>query len=291
MIDLHTHSVYSDGCESPETLVRLAKAAGVRAIALTDHDTTAGLDDFMAACRREGIMGITGVEIGAQVSVGTLHILGLGFDPENEALSDMLVRIRRSRDDRNYRILAKLNDLGFNLTWDEVQSFAGDDVVGRPHFARAMIARGWAESVGEVFERFLENGAPAYVDRLKPSPTETISLIRDAGGIAVVAHPFTWLDDAGALEAQLAILKSEGLVGVEVYHSSHSDEDVLELARIAKRLELLPTGGTDFHGEEVKPSIAVGKGAGNMAVSEDLLPPLLKLMEPKGFQSGSEVFA
>lgn len=289
MIDLHIHSRYSDGCDTPEEIAQAAAKKSVTAVALTDHDTTAGVRDFLLACGKEGITGISGIEIGVQVSMGTLHLLGLGVDPDAEALGQILERLRRSREDRNRRILEKLSELGFSLTWDEVQAIAGNDVVGRPHIALAMIARGWAESVSEVFERFLENGAPAYVGRLKPSPVEAIRLITEAGGVAVVAHPFSWIEDIPELEKALRELKAEGLKGVEVYHSSHSTSDTMELLRISKRVGLIPTGGTDYHGEAVKPSIRLGVGGGEMDISEEILKPLLACMNRSGFVLGKEI--
>lgn len=291
MIDLHVHSIYSDGCDTPAELVKLALSSGVKALALTDHDTTDGVEDFILACKEASLPGIVGVELSAHVSSGTLHILGLGFNPSDKPLMDALVRIRNSREERNHRILEKLNQLGVALTWEEVQSFAGDEVVGRPHFAQAMIARGMAESVAEVFERFLQKGAPAYVDRFRPSPAECVELIRNAGGIPVVAHPLSWEYDIPALEAGLLELKEAGLLAIEAYHSSHSGGDVVELLRLANKHKFLVTGGSDYHGSAVKPNVRLGLGNGSTPAPDSLLPSLIPYMAPEGYLFGKEVLA
>lgn len=283
MIDLHTHSSYSDGTDAPADLVRAAKKAHVHALALTDHDNAFGVPEFLEACAAEGLPGIGGIEISAEVDDGTLHLLGLGIDPRNEGLADALQRVLDGRDERNRRILAKLQELGLNLTWEEVEELAGEDVVGRPHFARAMIARGWCATVPEAFERYLEKGAPAYVDRYRLQPEECIRLIRDAGGVPVVAHPTTWTEDIAELRKRLAGLASAGLGGLEAYHPSHSPETTLELLRMAKQLGLHVSGGSDYHGGDVKPGIHLGTGDGSLLVPDKLLAPLLSEMNPAGY--------
>ena len=195
MLDLHVHSSFSDGSETPATLVQLAKAAHVRALALTDHDNAFGVPDFLAACRAAELVGIAGIEVSANIESGTLHILGLGIDVGNEALRDALAEVLEGREERNLRILEKLQDLGFNITYDEVLEMAGEDVVGRPHFAQVMVARGWVESVEDAFDRYLDKNGEAYVDRFRLQPEEAISLIRGAGGVPVMAHPTTVTED------------------------------------------------------------------------------------------------
>lgn len=274
MIDLHFHSTFSDGADTPEQLVARGAAAGLRAMALTDHDSLHGVPSFLAACRHAHLTGLSGVEISAEVPAGTLHILGLGFDPGHNELNEHLERVLDGRDWRNRQILKKLNEFGLALAWDEVASLAGEDVVGRPHFAQAMVRRGYAASSQEAFDVYLAKGQPAYVDRFRLSPEDGIRLIRDAGGVAVVAHPFTWEPDFGALEGKLADLRQAGLGGVEAYYSEHSPEQTVAYLRFAKRLGLLVTGGSDYHGG-TKENIALGTGFGNLHVPDDLLPPLL----------------
>lgn len=274
MIDLHLHSTFSDGSDTPAQLVSRGAAAGLSALALTDHDSTHGVPAFLAACREARLAGLAGVEISVEVPGGTLHILGLGIDPAHPELNENLDRVLDGRDWRNHKILTKLNALGVALTWDEVAAQAGEDVIGRPHFAQAMIRRGYAASTQAVFDDYLARGKPAYVDRFRLEPVEGIRLIRAAGGVAVLAHPFTWEPDFALLDGKLAALRAAGLGGVEAYYSEHTPEQTVAYLRLAKRHGLLVTGGSDYHGGS-KDRIAMGTGFGNLSVPDDLLPPLL----------------
>ncbi len=275
MLDLHVHSSFSDGSETPENLVKMARAAHVAAIALTDHDSARGVPDFLAACRAEDVTGIAGIEVSANVEEGTLHILGLGIDAGNEALAESLDEVLQGREERNMRILAKLQELGFNLSFDEVREIAGEDVIGRPHFAQVMVARGWVDSVGDAFDRYLGKGCPAYVDRFRLQPEEAVALIRGAGGVPVVAHPTTITDDFAELGKAIKGLADVGVRGIEAYYTGHYPETTLECLRLAKRYGLLVTGGSDFHGQSVKPGIRIGVGDGALFVPDRLLDPLL----------------
>jgi len=283
MLDLHVHSSFSDGSETPEALVEQAKAAHVNALALTDHDNAFGVPDFLAACRAADLAGIAGIEVSANIESGTLHILGLGIDPDNEALKEALDEVLQGREERNLRILEKLQDLGFNITLDEVLELAGEDVVGRPHFAQVMVARGWVENIGDAFDRYLERGAPAYVDRFRLQPEEAIALIRGAGGVPVMAHPLTVSQDFAELREAVAKLADAGLRGIEAYYNGHSPETTLECLRLAKHFGLLVSGGSDFHGPDVKPGIRIGVGNGTLFVPDRLLEPLISEMGPKGY--------
>ena len=274
MIDLHIHSTFSDGTDTPDALVALGAQAGLVAMALTDHDNVRGADAFLHACRSHRITGLTGVEISAEVPSGTLHILGYGVDPTHAELLKNLDRVLDGREWRNEQILQKLNDLGLTLTWDEVAVLAGDDVVGRPHFARAMQNRGYIGRTQEAFDKYLAKGMPAYVDRFRFFPADGIRLIRAAGGLPVIAHPFTWIADDAVLEPALAELKTQGLGGIEAYYPEHGNEQTISYLRMAGKLGLVVTGGTDYHGA-VKPNVALGKAGGQFAVPDALLPPLL----------------
>ena len=279
MIDLHVHSTNSDGSETPEELVVRGRKTGLTAMALTDHDNMGGVDEFLAACRRYGMTGIAGVEISANVEEGhgTLHILGYGVNPKLPFVEESLGRVLDGRAWRNERILEKLNGLGLELEWAEVQACAGEDVVGRPHFAQALIDRGHVSSVAEAFDRYLAKGRPAYVDRYRLYPEEGIRMICEAGGVAVIAHPFSWELDEAKLEAGLRELKAVGLAGIEALYSEHTPEQTVTLLRLAKKLDLLTTGGSDYHGQ-TKPDIALGKGFGSLCVPDDYLLPLLKVL-------------
>jgi predicted metal-dependent phosphoesterase TrpH len=274
VLDLHVHSTFSDGSESPRELAERGARAGIRALALTDHDNLRGAALFLEACRAQGIAGLTGVEISAEVPDNTLHILGYGVDPADAELRRHLDQVLDGRAWRNRQILEKLNALGLELSWEEVASCAGDDVVGRPHFAQALCKRGYVAGVPEAFQAYLAKGAPAYVDRYRLSPAEGIRLIRAAGGVAAMAHPFTWISDPAQLERALVELRSMGLGGIEAYYPEHSAEQTVAYLRLARRLNLLVTGGTDFHGA-ILPGRHLGTGNGQFEVPDSCLPPLL----------------
>lgn len=279
MIDLHLHSTMSDGSEPPEALVARGKRIGLTALALTDHDTLAGAEAFLAACRAQGMTGLAGVEISAAVDEdqGTLHILGYGVDPGHPAVKEGLARVLDGRAWRNEQILARLNEQGLALEWSDVLACAGEAVVGRVHFAQALMVREYVSSVEEAFDRYLAKGRPGYVDRYRLYPDEGIRMIREAGGVAVIAHPFTWQSDEQGLEKGVRALKEMGLGGIESVYSEYGPEKTVALLRLAKKLDLLPTGGTDYHGA-AKPDLEMGKGFGSLCVPDAYLGPLLSAL-------------
>lgn len=277
MIDLHTHSTFSDGSLTPAKLAVLARESGVSAVALTDHDTTGGVPELLAACQREGVEGIVGVEISAEVPHGTMHLLAYGIELADTTLQDALARIRAGREDRNKVILDRLNSLGYALVWDEIRSLAGDDVVGRPHFAQALVSRGYVKNREDAFDRLLAKGRPGYVERFRLTPEDGIGIIRGAGGVAVLAHPFTLKLGRRELAEEVRRLACCGLGGIEAYYSEHTPAIQEEYSALAKSLGLLVTGGSDFHGEG-NPAIRMGRGFGNLEVPDSLVGPLRDAM-------------
>jgi predicted metal-dependent phosphoesterase TrpH len=273
MIDLHMHSTFSDGTLPPEALAELAGGFGLTAIALTDHDCLDGVPRFQAACAAEGVRGIAGVEISAEVKKGTMHILGYFVDPADEALEAALRRIRGGREVRNQEILKKLNGLGCMLEWDDVREHAAEEVVGRPHFARALEVGGYVSGKTQAFDRYLGKGKPAYVDRYRTSPQESMALIRKAGGVPVLAHPFTLGLSNRALRATLAEFCEMGLQGLEVYYSEHSPRVQETFEIMAQDLGLARSGGSDFHGD-TNPRIRMGIGFGRLRVPDELVAEL-----------------
>ena len=273
MIDLHTHSIFSDGSLTPEELVAAAVDSKLEAVALTDHDTTEGLPRFLAAAATQGLRGITGVEISAEHHPGAMHMLGYLFDPGHVGFQGKLAQLRAGRTERNRLIMDKLQALGLELTWDEVHALAGGEVVGRPHIARALIARGHVKDKDEAFGKLLARGRPAYAERFRLSPTDSIQMIRSAGGVAVLAHPCSLKLGQKQLRALLQELRAVGLGGVEVYHSEHNPSQTRLYLRIANDLGLACTGGSDFHGS-LMPDIKLGRGFGGLRVPSDLLPKL-----------------
>lgn len=273
MIDMHVHSTFSDGSLTPEELVAAAGREGLTAVALTDHDTTGGIGRFVEAGRGTRVVCIPGVEMSAEFSPGTMHVLGYFVRPGSAQLEDALESIRDGRDARNKKILAKLQKMGMKLTWEQVKAKAGEDVVGRPHFAQAMLEGGYVDSTKDAFDRYLAKGQCAYVDRLRLAPGDCIEAIRSAGGAAVLAHPSTigmGMKDLAALVGDLA---AAGLAGIEAYYSEHTGEQAGQYAALAAGAGLAVTGGSDFHGA-VNPDIRLGRGFGSLRVPDDLLPAL-----------------
>jgi 3',5'-nucleoside bisphosphate phosphatase len=271
LIDLHSHTTHSDGSVSPSELVALASARGAIAIAITDHDTVAGLAEGRVAAERLGIEFIEGIEISADYTPGTMHILGYCIDPANDALADKLDGLRRARNERNPQIAARLQALGYDLSYEEVARLAGNEIVGRPHFARLMVERGYAESMPDAFNRFLAKGAAAYVEKVRPSPVDAISMIHSAGGVAVLAHPYQLrLASLEAADSLIGELTSLGLDGVEALYSRHSSYEREAYREIAARYGLLVTGGSDYHGT-YKPDIDLVRGTGDLEVPYSLL--------------------
>ena len=247
-VDLHTHSSYSDGSLSPRQLVQLAKERKLRAIALTDHDTVAGVEESLEAGHELGIEVVPGVEISAQYPPGTMHILGYYIHASNRELLGALKKLQEARATRNPKIIERLQALGLEISTTEVLDLSAGQV-GRPHIARALVNKGYVSSIDQAFSLYLKKGAVAYVEKFRFPPKETIAAIREAGGIAVLAHPFTLgMERPEELFQLLVELREMGLEGVEVYYPDHSKEKAVLYEDVAKRLGLVCTGGSDFHG-------------------------------------------
>jgi predicted metal-dependent phosphoesterase TrpH len=265
LIDMHVHSNYSDGTLSVDSIVKAAKKRHLAFVGLTDHDTTDGLGPFMSACKQYGMEGLAGIELSAD-SDYTLHILGFRIDRSNAALQKKLYEIRDHRNARNHRICKKLQDLGFDIQIEEVTVLSRGQVIARPHIARLMMQRGYVSSMGEAFTKYIGYGGSAHVERMRLSAEECISLINDAGGLAVLAHPAqTYLED-DKMDRLLSHLKNNGLWGLEALYSGHSPEQIYHYLKMADKFDLYPTAGSDFHGTN---SHGVELG---VAVSEDFLP-------------------
>lgn len=273
MIDLHMHSTFSDGSLTPSELVAMAVSRNLAAIALTDHDTTGGVPELLEAGQRAGLRVIPGVEISVDFQPGTMHVLGYFLQAGNGPLEDALSLIREGRTDRNGQILAKLRKFGVDLTMEEVSSYAGEDVVARPHIAQAMVAKGYVKNNQEAFDRYLAKGKPGYCDRYRLEPEQGISLIRGAGGVPVLAHPSTVEKKPAELRALVEQLKAAGLQGIEASYSEHSPEQERRYQQLARSLDLVPTGGSDFHGAN-NPQIRMGTGFGSLHVSDEIADEL-----------------
>ena len=253
--DLHTHSSASDGQYAPAELVRLAKRAGIAVLALTDHDTTDGLPDAIRAGEQCGVRVLRGIELSAK-EYPTFHILGYQFQPDAPALVSLCQRMHESRENRKSRILAFLAEQGVPLTEEEAAELA--PAASRPHFAQAMIRHGYVSSVQEAFTRYL--GTPEFMrraGRVRPSARECIETIKAAGGIVSLAHPYQIGLSDEKLETLVKELCGYGLDAIECFYPRHTPEQTAFYQRLAARFDLYQTGGSDFHGERVKPDIAL----------------------------------
>jgi predicted metal-dependent phosphoesterase TrpH len=270
-IDLHTHTTRSDGSSTPEELIELASAKRARAVAITDHDTVAAIAEARAVADRCGIELVAGIEISAEYSPGTMHILGYCIDEESIVLAEKLDVLKLARETRNPRIASRLQSLGFDVDYGEVAQLAGNEIVGRPHFARVMVQKGYASSIQDAFDRFLKKDAAAYVEKARMSPADSIALIREAGGVAVLAHPYQLnLSSYELVDELVGELAQLGLDGVEAVYSRHNAAQRTSYAEIATRHRLLVTGGSDYHGS-YKPDIDIVTGLGDLEVPYELL--------------------
>lgn len=258
LIDLHVHSNASDGTYTPAEVVLRAREGGLKAIALTDHDTIDGLAEAVAAGERYGVEVIPGVEVSARFPGGSMHVLGLGINYSNGHLGERLAVLQKARAARNPQIIAKLNDLGIKITLEQVAQISGRGQMGRPHIARALMEAGYVRTMQEAFDIYLRNDGKAYVAKFRFPPEEAIAMIRDVQGVPVLAHPFTLgLGSAFALKHTLEELTALGLAGIEAIYAEHTPEQEALYLRLARELGLLITGGSDYHGEN-KPEITLG---------------------------------
>jgi predicted metal-dependent phosphoesterase TrpH len=252
LIDLHTHTTASDGRLSPSELVRYAREKDLRVIAVTDHDTIEGNEEAVSAGMREGIEVVPGIEISVDYTPGSMHMLGYFITGGEHGLQEKLALLQDSRADRNPKIIEKLNELGIAIHYDEVLKVSGGGQVGRPHIAQVLMQRGYTKTIQEAFDKYLGKGAPAYFDKFRLEAHDAIAMIMDAGGVPVLAHPFTlYCKSSNDLEQLIAQLVDHGLQGIEVFYPEHNKQQTAEYHLLAKRNNLLVTGGSDFHGAQM----------------------------------------
>ena len=278
-VDLHAHTLASDGSDRPEELVAAAAAAGVGTLAVTDHDTVAAVAEARAAGERLGVEVLAGCEVTATVGDRVVHVLLYGEGLLEPGLADAVELCRRGRDDRNRAIGERLGRLTGVGHADAVE-VARDSVLSRAHFARALVAKGAVADVAEAFDRYLSSGRPAYVPAPSVSVTDAVAIAAKAGGVAVLAHPGRLA--AGERDRVLAEAIEAGIDGLEVWHSQHDDELRRALAGLAERRGLLATGGSDYHGRH-KPDVRVGSGTGgNVDVPDERLAALRERLASAG---------
>ncbi|SEK98354.1 PHP domain-containing protein [Paenibacillus sp. OK003] len=271
--DLHTHSQASDGMQPPAENVKLAKQRGLSAVALTDHDTVAGVAEAQRAGREYGIDVVSGVEVSTRAGGKDIHVLGYYVNTEDEQFLERLRGLREAREERNHLIIAKLQELGLEISWQEVIDGLGrplepDESIGRPHMADVLVRKGYAADMRDAFNRYLAEGQPGYVSVPRVAPEDACQWIKDAGGAAVIAHPGLYRDD----ELVRRILEDSRPDGIEVVHSDHGPEEERRYAELAREFGLIQTGGSDYHG--VRQGVVFHGDLGSKTVTIDVLNKL-----------------
>jgi predicted metal-dependent phosphoesterase TrpH len=273
--DLHTHTQASDGMQSPADNVQLAYAKGLAAVAITDHDTVAGVAEAMAEGERCGVNVVPGVEISTRAGGKDIHVLGYYVNCSDRAFLKRLADLRNTREQRNVKMIAKLQELGVNITLEEVISGLGrelrpDESVGRPHMADVLVRKGYARDMRDAFDRYLGENAPAFVSVPRISPQDACLWIREAGGVPVLAHPGIYGDD----DLVRKILEEAQPAGIEVFHSDHGKEEEKRYQAMADEYRLVVTGGSDFHG--VRQGVVFHGDIGSRSVPVSVLDQLKK---------------
>ena len=256
-IDLHTHSTASDGIYSPTELLHRAKAIGLHILALTDHDTTGGIVEAAEVASKLDIDFIPGIEINTDVNGGEVHVLGYFPEYERPAFQAVLTVLRDARERRGQRMVELLNEQGISVAWDRVREIAQGSV-GRPHVAKALLEAGYVQTIGEAFDKYIGKGCYAYVPRYRLTPADAVRLIASANGLPVIAHPVE-LPGLDELRNWLPGLCEAGMVGLETYYGPYTTEEEQALRALADEYNLIPTGGTDFHGPGIHPTPLGGR--------------------------------
>ncbi len=270
MVDLHSHSTASDGSLSPSALVGLALERGLSALALTDHDSVTGIPEAEAVAKGSGLRLIRGVEVEIAFEPGEFHLLGLRLERLDGELEAVLVRMRQSRDERNGRILARMRDAGFAATMEELRAVAGDGTVGRPHIATLLVQRKAVRTRQEAFDKYLGKGRPFYEGRDRLELRDAMRIVRESGGLLVVAHPLSLFVSWGRLGSLMDEWKELGVDGIEAFHPTAKISHCRRLERMARERGFRVTAGSDFHGA-IRPERKLGRTAGNLVIGDEYL--------------------
>lgn len=248
-IDLHLHSHYSDGTLSPARLVEMASSSALSCIALTDHDTVEGINEFLEEAQKLNIKALSGLEISSKHRNHSIHILGYGLDHKNSELEKWLMPLQEDRNSRNKKIITKLQGLGLDIQTEDLKTISNCGQTGRPHIARLLLQKGIVASTGDAFIHYLRKGAPAWVHRFTYSASQSIAMIHKAGGLAILAHPGQITPSPDSLPLFIGELVELGLDGIEIYYPGYSSKVRKKLRKVAARHNLVITGGSDYHGD------------------------------------------
>ncbi len=268
-VDLHTHSTYSDGSDNPAEIVSAAEAAGLDAIALTDHDNQNGIVEARAQADSSEVELIPGVELSCEWPRGGMHLVVLWLEPGPGPLQDRLEMLQEGRNQRNLELIKKLQSLDVDISYEQVAAEANGTGIGRPHVAAVLVNKGIVETIPEAFDLYLAAGRPAYVERVRLPPEQAIELARESQAVPIVAHPHTLGIAGTALDSELRRLADHGLVGLECYYPEYEPDTRLELVERARDIGLIPSGGSDYHGS-YKPGLELGRGYGDLSVGNEV---------------------
>ncbi len=280
-IDLHAHTTASDGSLTPSELVRLAASLRLTAVAVTDHDTVAGLGEALAAGRQHGVDVVPGCELSVFHGTLKMHILGLWLPALPARLIETMDALMRHRHDRNYVIVDRLRALGMDITYDEVKAVAGEGSVGRPHIATVMHDKGYVRTMQQAFDEYLGAGGKAHAPKRVLSAEEAIRLLREEQATVILAHPFQLGLASESLEPLVREFMAFGLDGIEAYYSEHTAAQTQQCLELAATLDLAVSGGSDFHGRP-KPDIALGSGKGGLDIPDAVLVNLKARRQRQG---------
>lgn len=279
-IDLHVHSTCSDGTKTPTELVDLAIEKGLCAFALTDHDTTKGIEEALSYCKLKNTEGnnievVPGVEISTNFDKTEIHIVGLFIDHNNEEFNNFLSKQLESRELRNRQVCDNFIKSGYNISFKDIKNTYGEAVITRAHFADKLVSLGIVGDRNEAFDRFLSPGKPCFVPRVKVDPADAIKMIHQAGGLAILAHPILYHLGTAQMNKLLDYVCEAGIDGIEALYSTYRMGDELYIKRIAKERNLLISGGSDYHGDN-KPHIQLGNGISHLFIPGDVLDEMKK---------------
>ena len=273
VIDLHCHTLHSDGTDTPERLALLGDAARLSALCLTDHDTLGGIPAFLAMQPQVKTRLLVGTELSCRFLGRSLHVLGLLVNPADVRFQTRLEELRGWREDRNRRMVTRLAELGYPISYEEVRAQSDTPLLSRVHFAKALAARGFVRRAPEAFTRLIGDDCPGFVPREELSPSEATQWIREAGGVPVVAHPGRFAGGGFRWDDAMIDLQRQGLEGLEGYYGEYRAAEQQYFTALAKRLGMVVTGGSDYHGAH-KPGLRLGTGRGGLRVPDDLLDRL-----------------
>ena len=273
MIDLHVHTTASDGEYNPKDVIKMAKENNVETIAIADHDTVAGLEEAIEEGEKIGVEVIPAIELNAKVEKGKMHILGYYMDYKDKDFMQAMETLRKDREDRNMEFIEEFHKQNVNITLDQVKKYAIGRIIAKPHFARALYDNGYINDIEEAYTNYFNVPPMKNIKRQSITPKQAIDLIKNAGGIAVIAHPVTLKLNDDELNKEIKELKSYGLDGIECYNNIHTKEDINKLKKIANENDMLITAGSDFHGPITTPGVIIGRGKDDNIITD--IPDML----------------